>query len=77
MNSLITYNCIEETKAYWYAWNVVEGNIITCTDAFNCCNRFLKDIEKSEGEDYPYYFDLDIMARIESHGYLIYKYLWL
>ena len=63
---MITYSCIEETKAYWYAWNVVEGNIIACTDVFNCCNRFLKDIEKSENKDFPYYFDLDIMARIEN-----------
>lgn len=63
---MITYNCIEETKAYWYAWNVVEGNTTVCEDVFNCCNRFLKYIEKSESEHFPYYFDLDIMARIEN-----------
>ena len=63
MNFLIAYSCIEETKAYWYAWNVVEGHIISCKDVFNSCNRFLKDIEKSESEDFPYYFDLDIMIK--------------
>lgn len=63
---MITYSCIEETKAYHYAWNVVEGKITACEDVFNCCNRFLKDIEKSQNEDLQYYFDLDIMARIEN-----------
>ncbi|KAI3350139.1 terminase large subunit [Clostridium botulinum] len=63
---MITYSCIEETKAYWYAWNVVEGNIIACEDVFNSCNRFLKDVERYEEDDFPYYFDLDIMARIEN-----------
>lgn len=51
MSFLITYSCIEETKVYHYAWNVVERNIIACEDVFNCYNRFLNDIEKSESID--------------------------
>ena len=63
---MITYSCIEETKAYWYAWNVAHGNIIAAEDVINSCKRFINDIERAENEDYPYYFDLDIMARIEN-----------
>lgn len=66
MNYLITYSCIEETKAYWYAWNVVEGNIVASEDVVNCCHRFMKDLESSENEEFPYYFDLDMMAKIEN-----------
>ena len=63
---MITYSCIEETKAYWYAWNVVEGNIIANQDVTNCCHRFMNDLELSNGEDFPYYFDLEMMAKIEN-----------
>ena len=63
---LITYSCIEETKAYWYAWNVVQGNVVASKDVYNSCCRFMNDLEKSKDEDYLYYFDLDIMARIEN-----------
>ena len=63
---MITYSCIEETKAYWYAWNVVEGNIIACKDVFNSCQRFMNDLEKSENNEYEFYFDLEVMARIEN-----------
>ena len=66
MNYLIAYSCIEETKAYWYAWNVVEGNIIANQDVTNCCHRFMNDLELSNGEDFPYYFDLEMMAKIEN-----------
>ena len=38
---MITYSCIEETKAYWYAWNVVEGNIIASEDVINSCRDLL------------------------------------
>ena len=63
---MITYSCIEETKLYWYAWNVIEGNIIANQDVINCCNRFMEDLENSKSDDYPYYFDIDMMARIEN-----------
>lgn len=63
---MITYNSIEETKIYWYAWNIVEGNILSCEDVFNCCKRFLNDLEKSKTDDFPYYFDLNEMSRIET-----------
>ena len=53
MNYLITYNSIEETKAYWYAWNVIEGNITASKDVINSCNRFMDDLEKSKDEEYP------------------------
>ena len=66
MNYLIAYSCIEETKAYWYAWNVVEGNIIANQDVTNCCRRFMNDLELSNNEDFPYYFDLEMMAKIEN-----------
>ena len=66
MNYLITYSCIEETKAYWYAWNVVEKNIVACEDVYNACTRFMNDLEKSEKEEYPFYFDLEMMAKIEN-----------
>ena len=57
INSLVNYESIEETKSYWYAWNVVEGNIVACKDCINACTRFLKDIEAAENSDYPFYFD--------------------
>lgn len=63
---MIKYTCVEGTKSYWYAWNVVEGNIIACEDVINACNRFLNDIEKSEDSEYPYFFDLNQASRIEN-----------
>lgn len=63
---MITYNCVEETKVYWYAWNIVEGNITVSEDVFNAANRFMNDLEKAKSDDWPFYFDLEIMARIEN-----------
>ena len=63
---MVKYTCIEETKGYWYAWNVVEGNIIACEDVINACNRYMEDLEKIKNEDWGYYFDLDQASRIEN-----------
>lgn len=66
INSLVNYKSIEETKSYWYAWNVVERNIVACKDCINACARFLKDIEAAENPDYPFYFDLEVASRLEN-----------
>lgn len=63
---MITYKSIEETKAYKYAVDVISGNIVACKDVINCCERFMNDIEKVNEDNYPYYFDLDEMGRIET-----------
>ncbi len=46
-----------ETKAYEYATKIVNGDIISSKDVYNCCKRFINDIEKAKNDDYPYYFD--------------------
>lgn len=62
----IVYSCIEETKSYWYAWNVVEENIVACIDVINACKRFMNDLEKQNDEEWLYYFDLEEASRIEN-----------
>lgn len=59
------YNSPYETKAYEYASKIVKGEIISSKDVFNCCKRFLNDIEKSNNPDYPYFFDLEQATKIE------------
>ena len=63
---MVKFTCVEETKSYYYAWNVCEGNIIACEDVKNACRRFLEDLKKQESEDFEYYFDLEQASRIEN-----------
>ncbi len=42
---MFEYESIRQTKTYWYAYNVVYGEIIACIDVKNACKRFLNDLE--------------------------------
>lgn len=44
---------------YDYAVDVVEKRIVACKKHIWACKRFIKDIEKSKDESYPYYFDAE------------------
>jgi phage terminase large subunit-like protein len=46
-------------RVWNYAQDIVEGEILACKKHVAACQRFLDDIEKSESEDYPYYFDYE------------------
>lgn len=59
------YKSVYETKAYEYATKIVNGDIISSKDVYNCCKRFINDIEKAKNDDYPYYFDLEQATKIE------------
>lgn len=59
------YESVYETKAYEYATKIVNREIISSKDVYNCCKRFLNDIEKAKDENYPYYFDLEQATKIE------------
>ena len=59
------YKSPYDTKAYEYATKIVNGDIISSKDVFNCCKRFINDIEKAKDDDYPYYFDLEQATKIE------------
>ena len=59
------YNTPYETKAYEYATKVVNKEIISSKDVYNCCKRFINDIERAKYDDYPYYFDLEQATKIE------------
>ena len=59
------YKSVYETKAYEYATKIVNREIISSKDVYNCCKRFINDIEKAESDDYPYYFDLEQATKIE------------
>lgn len=63
------YTSVYQTKAYAYAYDVVEGNILACEDVHNACNRFIDDCIKAEKAPYKYYFDLDVYEDLEkSYG---------
>ena len=47
-----------------YAKKCISGEIISCQKHKWACERFLKDIEKTELEDYPYYWDEDAAQNI-------------
>ena len=58
------YKTPYETKAYEYATKIVNGDIISSKDVYNCCKRFINDIENANNEDYQYYFDLEKATNI-------------
>jgi phage terminase large subunit-like protein len=51
------------TRVYNYALDIVEGRIIAGQPHIWSCQRFLKDIEQIESEEYPFYFDSDELYR--------------
>ncbi len=64
---MFEYESIWQTKTYWYAYNVVYGEIIACIDVKNACKRFLNDLERSENDpNFEFYFDLEQCNRIEN-----------
>lgn len=63
---MIKYTCIEETKTYWYAYNVIVGKVVACEDVINACKRFIKDLDRQGTEEFPYIFDLEVASRIEN-----------
>ncbi len=64
---MFEYESIWQTKTYWYAYNVVYGEIIACIDVKNACKRFLNDLERAENDpNFEFYFDLEQCNRIEN-----------
>lgn len=64
---MFEYESIWQTKTYWYAYNVVYGEIIACIDVKNACKRFLNDLERAENDpNFEFYFDLKQCNRIEN-----------
>jgi phage terminase large subunit-like protein len=53
-------------KAVSYAKKVVAGKEITTKEVIIQCNWFLKDLEKQDKEDFPYYFDEECLETIEG-----------
>lgn len=66
MSKIVKYNHVTETKAYAYAYDVLEGNIIASKDVTNACERFMKDISRENDDSFPFYLDLDECARVEN-----------
>jgi len=46
-----------------YAEDVVDGRIVACRKHRAACQRFLDDLERSQDEDYPFYFDIEEVYR--------------
>lgn len=47
------------TIIYRYACDIVDGKIKACKKHIQACKRFLNDLDKSQNEDYPYFFDYE------------------
>ncbi|HDK7165932.1 TPA: terminase large subunit [Clostridium botulinum] len=47
------------TIIYRYACDIVDGKIKACKKHIQACKRFLDDLDKSQNEDYPYFFDYE------------------
>ncbi|MBY6758646.1 terminase large subunit [Clostridium botulinum] len=47
------------TIIYRYACDIVNGKIKACKKHIQACKRFLDDLDKSQNEDYPYFFDYE------------------
>lgn len=47
------------TRLLNYCNDICEGRILACKKHINAVKRFLRDLEKSQDEDYPYEFDLE------------------
>lgn len=68
---MFSYDRLKRTVAYQYAVDVVEDNITVNGQSFTQakyikkqCQKFLDDLESSNEDDYPYYFDEDVMIQI-------------
>ena len=59
------YKSVYETSAYKYAYDIANNNILACKDTINSCNRFIKDLQKQEVDNYEFYFDLEQYEKIE------------
>jgi phage terminase large subunit-like protein len=53
-------------KAMQYAYDVVEGKEITTKEVRIQCQWFLDDLKKQDEEDFPYYFDLEEIQKVEG-----------
>mgnify|MGYP001164608816 CR=1 FL=1 len=58
-------------KAYIYAENVVNGNLIENEYIKKIAKQFLENLEKEEDESYEYYFDYKFLDLITSMTHLI------
>lgn len=52
--------------AVQYARDVLDGKEITTKEVKVQCEWFFRDLEKQKEEDYPYYFDLDEVQKVED-----------
>jgi phage terminase large subunit-like protein len=52
--------------AVQYARDVLDGKEITTKEVKVQCEWFFRDLEKQNEEDYPYYFDLDEVQKVED-----------
>jgi phage terminase large subunit-like protein len=49
-----------------YAEDVINGKEITTKEVIIQCKWFMRDLERQYQEDYPYYFDMDEILKIEG-----------
>lgn len=52
--------------AVQYARDVLDGKEITTKEVIIQCEWFFRDLERQHEEDYPFYFDLDEIQRVED-----------
>ncbi len=51
---------LHHQKAIQYALDIRGRKILACKAIKGACNRFIKDLDKSEKKTYPYYFDPEL-----------------
>jgi phage terminase large subunit-like protein len=58
-NVIVEPNETTSIKEYMiqYSNDVIEGEIVACKKHIQACQRFLRDIERENTPDFPYYFD--------------------
>ena len=53
-------------KAIRYAERCISGEEVTTLEVKTQCEWFLRDLEQQDKEDYPYYFDLKELEKIDA-----------
>ncbi|MFW5677365.1 MAG: terminase large subunit, partial [Acetivibrio ethanolgignens] len=59
-------------KAKRYAERCISGEEITTQEVKMQCEWFLRDLRRQHNEDYPYYFDLEELKKIDALLQLMY-----
>lgn len=53
-------------KAYQYAQDVINGDIVAGKYVKIVCQNFLDDIDKVDDEDFPYFFDTELVELVQN-----------